>query len=67
MDKNEYFIGDIIYDCYMNGIGELSDIGSRGQIEAIGRDWVIVRNVENNHPILVDRSPQDLYKFLKNQ
>ena len=57
-------VGSTIYDCYMQGIGTLDNIGNQGVVEAIGRDWVIVRDLREDKPIFVDRSPEELEEFL---
>lgn len=38
-------IGWKVHDCYIGGIGELSDICCEGIVEAVGEDWVIVREL----------------------
>lgn len=58
-------IGDIIEDCYMYGIGGLHNIGNKGVIEAIGVDWVIVRDKEIDEPIYVHKSISEFEEFLK--
>jgi len=58
--------GDAINDCYMSGIGELSDIGCPGEIEHIGEDYVIVRNRFTNKPIFVNKSREEFEQFLAN-
>lgn len=56
-------IGDTITDCYMQGIGTHDNIGVRGIIEAAGKDWVIVRD-ENDNVVFTNRSLEELYEFL---
>lgn len=58
-------IGSIINDCYMKGIGSVQNIMNKGVIEAIGKDWVIVRDTERDEAIFVGRSIIDLEEFLK--
>lgn len=46
-------VGWRVDDCYMEGIGSSESIGNIGMIEAIGLDWVIVRDQYLDKPILV--------------
>lgn len=57
-------IGDKIADCFMRGIGDNDNICNAGVVEAIGADWVIVRDKQLDRPIFVDMSIRELEDFL---
>ena len=56
-------IGDEINDYYMSGIGDLDNIGNVGVIEAIGKDWAIVRDLVRDDPIFTNKSITELEKY----
>jgi len=47
-------IGDITNDSYLHGIGSLDNIGHKGAIEFVGRDYFILRDLDNDEVILVE-------------
>lgn len=58
-------IGDKIEDCWMMGYGKpLDNMGDEGQIEFIGRDYIIVRNLEKDIPIFVELTIRELEEIL---
>lgn len=58
-------IGDIItFDCYMQGIGNLDNLGNTGILEAYGDDWVIIRDVVKNEPIFINKPLNELLNIL---
>lgn len=58
-------IGDRIKDCYLGGEGTIENLGNKGVIEAIGIDWVIVRDKERDEPIFCNKSPREFEEWHK--
>ncbi len=46
-------IGLEIPDCYMSGLGPMESINNPGVVEAVGTDWMVVRDKINGKPIFV--------------
>ena len=54
-------VGMKIDDCYMHGVGDLDDINCSGVVEAVGIDWMVVRNQDRQHPIFVKSNSYELH------
>lgn len=55
-------IGFKIKNCFMSGFGDTDSSGHHGRVEAIGIDWVVVRDVEIDKPIFVGIPPDKFYE-----
>lgn len=59
-------IGEKTNNCYLHGIGRLDNIGHKGAIEFVGRDYFILRDLDNDEVILVEKESYgiiDSYDF----
>lgn len=54
-------IGSTTNDAYLHGIGRLDNIGHKGSIEFVGRDYFILRDLDNDEAIFVT---EDSYGFI---
>lgn len=55
-------VGMITNDCYLHGINDLENICNRGQIEFVGRDYFILRDLSRDKPLFIAK---ESYGFIE--